>query len=150
MVHVCWDCLSRHRRHNPALVSNICKAVLICLFWAPNWLNYQLHICFNFSFNLIGKLTMTCKSWHPWYTFGGPEQGYWCCFAGGINQKFSSVCDVGLPTASDLAGTNTLQFLRGAFSNPWFYPSNAHKIMYQPMSSPSLVPLVVTHWFEWS
>ena len=58
---------------------------------------------------------MTCKSWHPWYTFEGPEQGYWCCFAGRINQKFSSVFDVGCEPPVTWAGTKTLRFLRGVF-----------------------------------
>ena len=44
-------------------------------------------MCFEFPFNLTGKLTMlllTGQSWHvlkTWYTGGGPEQGFWCCFA---------------------------------------------------------------------
>ena len=48
---------------------------------------------------LIGKLTMaflTSQSWHilkSWYTVGGSEQGFWCCFADGLNQ--SLVCLTG-------------------------------------------------------
>ena len=53
----------------------------------------------EFPFNLIGKLTMallTGQSWQvlkSWYTGGGPEQGFWHCFADRLNQKFISVCD---------------------------------------------------------
>ena len=54
---------------------------------------------FRVSFMLIGKLTMaflTSQSWHilkSWYTVGGSEQGFWCCFADGLNQ--SLVCLTG-------------------------------------------------------
>ena len=57
---------SLHSSRNLTTVSNICEAVLISLFWAPNGLNKLSQICFKFPSNLIGKLTMeflTDQSW---------------------------------------------------------------------------------------
>ena len=52
---------------------------------------------FEFPFILIGKLTIAffkqvshgavIKSW---YTGGGPEQGFWHCFADGLDQSLVS------------------------------------------------------------
>ena len=73
-------------------VSNVCKAVLISLFWVPSGLNKLLELRFKFPFNLIGKMTMlflTGQSWcipKSWYTVGGWEQGFQRCFADGHNQ----------------------------------------------------------------
>ena len=53
---------------------------------------------FRVSFMLIGKLTMaflTSQSWwvlKSWYTVGGPEQGFWCCFTDGLNQSLVVCC----------------------------------------------------------
>ena len=70
----------RGRTCNLTLVSNVCEAVPISLFWAPNRPNQILHkllhckMRFEFPINLIGKLTMaflTVLSWHvlkSWYT----------------------------------------------------------------------------------
>lgn len=41
---------------NP-VISNVCKTVLISLFWASYRLNKLLEVRFEFPFNLIGKLT---------------------------------------------------------------------------------------------
>ena len=47
----------RHRR-NLTLVSNICEAAPLSLFWAPNGLDELPEKRFDFPFILIGKLTM--------------------------------------------------------------------------------------------
>ena len=47
----------RHRR-NLTLVSNICEAAPLSLFWAPNGLGELPGERFDFPFILIGKLTM--------------------------------------------------------------------------------------------
>ena len=56
------------RRRNLTLVSKVCEAVLISLFWAPNGLKELPEMRFEFPFNLIGKWTVafltTGKSWH--------------------------------------------------------------------------------------
>ena len=67
--------------HNQTLVSNICKASPISLFWATKLL--EMH--FEFPFNPIGKSTgafATDQSWQAlksWYTGEELEQGFWCC-----------------------------------------------------------------------
>ena len=120
--------------------------MLISLFSVHNWLNKLLNICFNFSFNLIGKSTMTCKSWHPWYTFGGLEQGYWCCFAGGINQKFSSVCDASC-LCQWLSRCKNSTVFEGCIFKPHDFtlqmPISAHE-------DPHSLYYLWCHWFEWS
>ena len=58
---------SLHPRCNVTPVSNVCKAVLMSLFWVPKGRNELLKMHFEFHFNLIGKLTMavlTGQSWH--------------------------------------------------------------------------------------
>ena len=40
------------------LVSNVCEAAPKSLFWVPSGLNELPEMCFEFSFNLIDKLTM--------------------------------------------------------------------------------------------
>ena len=67
----------------------------------PQWTQLTLlEMHFECLFNLIGKSTMallTGQSWRvlkSWYTGGGPEQGFWHCFADQLNQKFISVCDI--------------------------------------------------------
>ena len=73
--------------------SNVCEAVPGSLFWAPNGLNELLEVRFEFPFILIKKSTMaflTDQSWgvlKPWYTGGGVEQGFWCCFVESLNQS---------------------------------------------------------------
>ena len=58
----------------------------------PNGLNDLLEVPFEFSFNLIGKMTIdfsTGQSWlvlKSWYTDGGLQQGFRCCFADRLNQ----------------------------------------------------------------
>ena len=42
---------------------------------------------FEFPFKLIGKGFLRGQSWRvlkSWYTAGGPEQGFWRCFADGL------------------------------------------------------------------
>ena len=57
------------------------------MLWQTQWITGWM---FQVSFMLIGKLTMTFltgQSRHipkSWYTDGGPEQGFWCCFADGL------------------------------------------------------------------
>ena len=59
----------------------------------PNGLSELLEARFEFPFILIGKMTMDFlrgQSWRvlkSWYTGGGPEQGFWWCFADGLNQS---------------------------------------------------------------
>ena len=59
----------------------------------PNRLNELPEVHFEFPFILMGKQTMTFltgQSWSVakyWYTGGGPEQGFQCCFADGLNQR---------------------------------------------------------------
>ena len=85
-----YNNILRHRR-NLTSVSNVCEAAPISLFWAPNGLN-ELP---EFPFNLIGKSTMaflTGQSWRvlkSWYTCGGLEQGFRCCFADGLKQSLT-------------------------------------------------------------
>ena len=38
-------------------VSNVCEAALKSLFWVPSGLDELPEMCFEFPFNLIGKLT---------------------------------------------------------------------------------------------
>ena len=53
-------------------------------------------MCFEFPFNLIGKSTtafLTGQSWHvlkSLYSGGDPDQGFWHCFADGLNQSLDS------------------------------------------------------------
>ena len=83
-----------HHRFNLTLVCN--KVVPRSLVWAPYWLNKLPEVCFEFPFNMIGKSTMaflTSQSWcelKSWYTDGDPEQGFWPCFADGLNQSVVS------------------------------------------------------------
>ena len=57
------------------------------MLWQTQWITGWM---FQVSFMLIGKLTMTFltgQSRHipkSWYTDGGPEQRFWCCFADGL------------------------------------------------------------------
>ena len=57
---------SLRRICNLTLVSNVCEAAPISLFWAPKGLLDLPEMRFEFSFNLIGKSTMaflTSQSW---------------------------------------------------------------------------------------
>ena len=89
------------RRFNLNVVSNICKAAPISLFWVLNGLNELWEMCSEFPFNLIGNLTMAVLTGQSFcilksqYTGEGPEQGFQCCFANGLNQKLISVCGAG-------------------------------------------------------
>ena len=66
----------------------------------PNKLNKLPKMCFKFPFNLIGKSTMEFlidQLWcilKSWYTGGGPEHGFQCCFAD-LTRGFSSICEAG-------------------------------------------------------
>ena len=90
-----------HRRCNQTPVSNICEAVWIFLFWAPNGLNELPEMHFKLPFNLIGKLTVALLTGQSWlrlksrYTGWDPEQGFSCCLTDGVNQKFGSICGTG-------------------------------------------------------
>ena len=58
-------------------------------------------MCFEFPFNLTGKLTMlllTGQSWHvlkTWYTGGGPGERILVLFGTQTFQMLSSVCCMG-------------------------------------------------------
>ena len=60
-------------------ISNVCEAVHIPLFWAPNRLNELPEMRFEICFNLIGELTVAFlmgQSWHAiksWYTGGSAQ-----------------------------------------------------------------------------
>ena len=91
-----------HCRCNLNLViSNVCKTALIFQFWAADGLNELPEMRFEFPLNLIAKLTMAFLTGQSWrvlksrYTGGGLKQGFQCCFADGLNQKFSFVCGAG-------------------------------------------------------
>ena len=91
--HICTSL--RHRRILTP-VSNVCKASPKSLFWAPKGLNELLEVRFEFPFILISKSTMsllTGQSWRmikSWYTVGGPEQGFLCCFTDRLNYSLVS------------------------------------------------------------
>ena len=73
--------------------SNVCEAVPGSFFRAPNGLNELLEVRFEFPFILINKSTtafLTDQPWRvlkPWYTGGGVEQGFRCCFVESLNQS---------------------------------------------------------------
>jgi len=64
------------RRCYLTLISNVCEAAHISLFWAPNRLNELPEMRFEICFNLIGELTaafLIGQLWHAvksWYTVG--------------------------------------------------------------------------------
>ena len=66
------------------------KQLLLSLLWALNGLNELPEVRLEFTFNLIGKLTIAFlmdQSWRvhkSWYTGGGPEQGFRRCFSDGL------------------------------------------------------------------
>ena len=77
----------------------MCEAAQRSLFWTPNGLNELPEVRFEFPFNLIGdhdkqnKAFLTGQSWRvlkSGYTAGSPEQGFWHCFADGVNQSLIS------------------------------------------------------------
>ena len=81
-------------RCTSTLASGICKETLRSLFWALK--ESIIWNAFWFSFTLIGKSIrsfLTGKSWNVlkyWYTGGYLEQGFWHCFAKGLNQSLVS------------------------------------------------------------
>ena len=81
-IHDCLGFPSLSRRRNLTPVSNVCKAALKSLFWAPNRLNELTEVCLEFPFNLIGKSTMvdTQILAHRWR----PSQN---CLADGLSQS---------------------------------------------------------------
>ena len=82
-------------------VSNVCEAAARSLFLVPNGLKELPEVHFECPFILIGESTMsllTGQSWRvlkSWYTGGGPEQGFLCCFADRLN--YSLVSSVAQP-----------------------------------------------------
>ena len=84
-----------------SLVGNV-EAEPISLFWASSGLNQLPEVRFEFPFNMIGKSTMAfltgqpCRVLKSRYTGGGPEQGFWRCFTGGLDKSLvSSVLIIG-------------------------------------------------------
>lgn len=73
--------LSMPCRYNLTLICWVCKAVLRSLFWIPNRLNKL--VWFEFLSSLIGLSNNTFSNRpimcvvKPWYTAGGPEEGFW-------------------------------------------------------------------------
>ena len=56
--YLCHRLVSLHHRHHITVVSNICKAALTSLLWAPDRLNKLLEVYFEFPVILIGKSTI--------------------------------------------------------------------------------------------
>ena len=85
------DCICRC---TSTLASEVCKETLRSLFWALK--ESIIGSAFWFSFSLIGKSIrsfLTGQSWNvlkSWYTGGYLEQGFWHCFAKGLNQSLVS------------------------------------------------------------
>ena len=85
------DCICRC---TSTLASEVCKETLRSLFWALK--ESIIGSAFWFSFSLIGKSIrsfLTGQSWNvlkSWYTGGYLEQGFWHCFAKGLNQSLAS------------------------------------------------------------
>ena len=78
-------------------VSNVCEAVPISLFQASNRLNEITGNAFRISLHpdwqIDRSFFLTSQSWcviKSWYTGGGPEQGFWRCFADGLDQSLVS------------------------------------------------------------
>ena len=81
---------SLRRSCNLTSVGDVCEAARISLFWAPNGLNELLEERFKFLTGIWTMVFLTGQSWHllkSWYTSVGPEQGFGCCFADGLNQS---------------------------------------------------------------
>ena len=94
--------IGQRRRGNVTLVSNVCEARPIFLFWVLKGLDELLEMRFEFPFNLIGKSTIPLITGISWRVFkslrtGGSKTRIRCCLADRLNQKFSSVCDTGYP-----------------------------------------------------
>ena len=53
-----WAFVSLRLKRNLTSVSDVCEAAPISLLWGPNGLNELPEVRFDFSFNMIGKLTM--------------------------------------------------------------------------------------------
>ena len=81
---------SLRRRRNLTLVSNVCEAAPISLFWAPNGVNELPEVRFEFPSMLIGIMIMTYLNGQSrrviksWYIGGGQEQRFRRCFAEGL------------------------------------------------------------------
>ena len=69
----------------------------ISLFWATYGPNKSPEEHFKFPFIMIVKLTLAFLTGQSrcvlksWYTGGDPEEGFWHCFADGLNQSFVSL-----------------------------------------------------------
>ena len=46
-----------------------------------------------------------------WYTGGGPEQGFWCCFAEGLKSEVLSVAQA-IPTEADKGQSQNIYEIR--------------------------------------
>ena len=81
-------CRSRCRRRRPCLSS------LISLFWNFRGLNDLPEMRFEFPLNFIRKLIIKARTQilvHGGRGGGGAGQGFRCCFADGLNQKFDNI-----------------------------------------------------------
>ena len=82
---------SLHHRSNLTLVSNVCQAALISLFWAlTDSTNYWECIIFEFPLILIGKQTMEFLTDQSWSAVKS-------CYTGGAqNKDFNAVLQMDL------------------------------------------------------
>ena len=91
--HVCTGL--RHRRILTS-VDNVREAAPWSLFCATKGLKELVEVVSNFLSSLSSNrqcLFLTGQSWRilkSWYTGVGPEQGFGCCFADGLNYSFVS------------------------------------------------------------
>lgn len=92
-----FDFYTLRREHNLALLSNIYEAAPISLFWAPNGVNELPEMRFAFPLVLTGQWSMAFLTGQSWrvHNYVGPEHGFRCFIADGLNQTFSSVFGAG-------------------------------------------------------
>ena len=92
-----FDFYTLRRERNLALLSNVCEAAPISLFWAPNGVNELPEMRFAFPLVLTGQWAMAFLTGQSWrlHNYVGPEHGFRCLVVDGLNQTFSSVFGVG-------------------------------------------------------
>lgn len=97
MLALAWETgsastrLARVRRVNKTPPSNVCQTAPISLFWASFTAN-EFRIFLQADWQIDTFLCVTSQSRRvlkSWYLGGGPQ--FRCCFADGLNQKFSGL-----------------------------------------------------------
>ena len=78
-----FDFYTVRREHNLALLSNVCEAAPISLFWAPNGVNELPEMRFAFPLVLTGQGAMAFLTGQSWrvHNYVGPEHGFRCFIA---------------------------------------------------------------------